>query len=403
VPIETFSVTQDQIKKVISKGEGHFSDLKGKQLSPAKLTKSLSAFANADGGELFIGFDEPKRGQFAWNGFDRIEDANGHIQAFDDFFPLGTHFSYYFWKAASHRGFILHCEIDKTADIRNASDGIAYLRRGAQNLPQNTPKKLTRLRYSKGIHSFEDQLTKASLETVTNSLSIIEFSLEIIPTAEPEAWLRKQKLIVDDRPTVGGVILFSDETQVDLPKAAIKLYRYKTTQSEGTSDTLAFNPIAIERNAYSQIYETVSKIKEVTETIPVMGPVWIEKFEYPTEAIHEIVTNAVIHRDYSLNDDIHVRIFDNRIEVASPGALPAQITVENILDERFARNPKIVRILNKYKNPPNKDVGEGLNTAFEAMRKLKFKDPLIAQRDNNVIVSLRHEKLEHFSIRLGVA
>jgi ATP-dependent DNA helicase RecG len=88
-----------------------------------------------------------------------------------------------------------------------------------------------------------------------------------------------------------------------------------------------------------------------------------------------------------------VRIFDNRIEVTSPGVLPAHITINNILDERFARNPKIVRIFNKYKNPPNKDVGEGLNTAFEAMRRVKFKDPVIEQRDNTVVVSLRHEKL----------
>jgi ATP-dependent DNA helicase RecG len=106
-----------------------------------------------------------------------------------------------------------------------------------------------------------------------------------------------------------------------------------------------------------------------------------------------VVTNAVIHRDYSINDDIHVRVFDNRIEVASPGTLPAHVTVQNILDERFARNPKIVRILNKFKNPPNKDVGEGLNTAFEAMRKLKLKDPLIEQRENSVLVALRHEQL----------
>jgi ATP-dependent DNA helicase RecG len=119
----------------------------------------------------------------------------------------------------------------------------------------------------------------------------------------------------------------------------------------------------------------------------------LREFQYPTEAIHEVTTNAVIHRDYSVNDDIHIRIFDNRIEVQSPGGLPGHVTTQNILDERFARNPKIVRLLNKFKNPPNKDVGEGLNTTFEAMRKLKFRDPIISQWENSVLVSLRHEKL----------
>ncbi|MGE5259953.1 MAG: ATP-binding protein [Actinomycetota bacterium] len=67
---------------------------------------------------------------------------------------------------------------------------------------------------------------------------------------------------------------------------------------------------------------------EIIEGIPILGKAGLERIQYPQEAIHEIVTNAVIHRDYSINDDIHVRIFDNRIEVQSPGRLPAHITVK---------------------------------------------------------------------------
>ena len=115
--------------------------------------------------------------------------------------------------------------------------------------------------------------------------------------------------------------------------------------------------------------------------------------KYPITALHEIITNAVLHRDYSIADDIHIRVFDNRVEVASPGTLPAHITPENILDERFARNPAIVRLINKFPNPPNKDVGEGLNTAFRAMRDMKLKPPVIAQSGGYVSVSLRHEPL----------
>lgn len=82
--------------------------------------------------------------------------------------------------------------------------------------------------------------------------------------------------------------------------------------------------------------------------------------------LHEIVTNAVLHRDYSIAADIQIRIFDNRVEIESPGRLPGHVTTANILREQFARNPKLVRIINKFPNPPNKDVGEGLNTAFES-------------------------------------
>jgi ATP-dependent DNA helicase RecG len=109
--------------------------------------------------------------------------------------------------------------------------------------------------------------------------------------------------------------------------------------------------------------------------------------------LHEIITNAVLHRDYHIVDDVHIRIFDNRIEVQSPGQRPTQITIENILGERFARNGAIVRILNKFKDPPNKDVGEGLNTAFAAMHSLGLKEPVIIQTENSVLVIIKYESL----------
>jgi ATP-dependent DNA helicase RecG len=55
---------------------------------------------------------------------------------------------------------------------------------------------------------------------------------------------------------------------------------------------------------------------------------------YPAEALHEVITNAVLHRDYSVADDVHIRVFENRVEVESPGRLPAHITPQNILAER---------------------------------------------------------------------
>ena len=115
--------------------------------------------------------------------------------------------------------------------------------------------------------------------------------------------------------------------------------------------------------------------------------------EYPEETLHEIITNAVLHRDYSIPDDIHIRVYDNRVEVESPGSLPGHITPKNILDERFARNGNLVRVINKFPNPPNKDVGEGLNTAFRAMKRLHLKEPEIVQRESSVLVIIRHEQL----------
>jgi ATP-dependent DNA helicase RecG len=393
--IAVVQITTKQKDLILGLPEGHFLDLKSKEIRPAALTRAMSAFANADGGELYIGIEEGKKSR-KWNGFADDEAANGHIQAFEEFFPYGQYFDYTFLSCDKSRGIILKVEIRKTPDIRAASDGRVYVRRGAQNLPHTSPEQLRRLELNKGIASHENHTVQDHLENVSNSLVIIEFLINIVPTAEPEPWLRKQQLIRNDLPTVACELLFNEEPQVVLPKASIKIYRYKTSEKVGTRDTLVFNPITIEGPAYVLIRDAVNKAIEITEKIPVLGAEGFEQVKYPREAIHEVVTNAVIHRDYSINDDIHIRIFDNRIEVQSPGLLPGHVTVKNILEERFARNPSLVRILNKFPDPPNKDVGEGLNTTFEAMRKLRLKDPVIEQAENNVIVRLIHEKLASY-------
>jgi len=124
-----------------------------------------------------------------------------------------------------------------------------------------------------------------------------------------------------------------------------------------------------------------------------LGEEGLETIEYPEEALHEVITNAILHRDYSIVADVQIRIFDNRIEIENPGKLPGHVTITNILDTQSARNPSLVRLINKFPNPPNKDVGEGLNTAFRAMESLRLKPPVICEKDSSVLVVIRHEPL----------
>jgi ATP-dependent DNA helicase RecG len=90
---------------------------------------------------------------------------------------------------------------------------------------------------------------------------------------------------------------------------------------------------------------------------------------YPERVIKEAITNAIIHRDYRINRDVHIRIFDSRIEVVSPGAFPGRITSTNISKVgSFARNPLIARYLREFPEPPNVDAGEGVRIMFSLMR-----------------------------------
>ncbi|GAB4437139.1 MAG: hypothetical protein Kow00120_04360 [Anaerolineae bacterium] len=68
-----------------------------------------------------------------------------------------------------------------------------------------------------------------------------------------------------------------------------------------------------------------------------------ERPEYPPFAVREALVNAVCHRDYRLSGRrIEVRMYADRLEVHSPGGLPGYITVDNIVEEHFSRNPRVV-------------------------------------------------------------
>src|SRR5207302_233188 len=101
------------------------------------------------------------------------------------------------------------------------------------------------------------------------------------------------RLVVGEHPTVAGVLLFSDEPQAVLPKAAVKLYRYGTSADEGTRETLMFDPIAIEGSLYEQIAAAVAKTVELTEQIQKMTDRGLVGIRYPHEALHEVIVNAL--------------------------------------------------------------------------------------------------------------
>jgi ATP-dependent DNA helicase RecG len=395
--INTIKITEQQYQELLQLNESHFLDLKGIDIKPANATKTISAFANASGGDIYFGIEEIDRNsekKRIWRGFNDEESANSLIQSIENLSPLANHYSATFLSTNQAPGLVLQVTIFKSKDIIYSSDRTVYVRKNAQKQKIEGDEALQRLRLDKGVVSFEDEVVECELNEVTNSEMVIKFMLSVIPSFEPEFWLKKQRLISNDRVTVAGAMLFSDEPQSLLPKrSAIKLYRYKTRSEEGERDFLDFDPITIEGSAYAIIYNCVNQCKKIVEGVEKLGPEGLERVNYPEEALHEIITNAVLHRDYSLASDIHVRIFDNRIEIESPGKLPGYITLDNILNEQFARNPKIVRIINKFPNPPNKDVGEGLNTAYEAMEKLRLKPPLIEEKENSVLVVLKHEGL----------
>ena len=395
--INVVDITSEEESNILVAREGHFLEIKSKNISPKRLTETMSAFANTVGGELYVGIDERRRGQKKvrkWRGFADPESANGHLQAFEQVFPLGSDFSYIFLSCEDTDGLVLKADIHKVKEIKRASNGMPYVRRGAQNLPVDTPQKLKRLEYNKGLTSFENELVDVDTGLIEGSDILKDFLKHCVPTSNPRDFLHKQQLVISGKPTVAAILLFLDEPQAVIPKhCGVKILRYRTREAFGDRDTLSPEIVTVEGCIYSIIKETVSRVVNMVESAPVLGPGRLISIVYPHETLHEIITNAVLHRDYSVATDIQVRIFDNRIEVESPGRLPGHITEENILREQCTRNGKIVRQICRFPDAPNRDIGEGLNTAFEAMRKLELRVPEIREIENSVTVYIYHEPL----------
>jgi ATP-dependent DNA helicase RecG len=394
--IELVEITGAQRDRLLALDEGHFVELKGTGVSTKKLGRTVSAFANSAGGDLYVGIAETEllgSKVRTWHGFRDQEAANGHLQSLEALFPLGAEYSYEFLACPGSLGVVLHITVQRTPQIARAHDRKVFVRRGAQNLELKGLEALRRLELDKGIVSFEKHLANVDLTVLTKSDNLAAFIKQVVPMQTPAIFVRKQSLSRNNRPVVAGVLLFAEEPQAVLPKSGVKLFRYKTTKAEGTRDTLAGDPEAIEGTTYDVISAAVEKTLAMVEGIQRLGPKGLEPVVYPDEALHEIVTNAVLHRDYSIASDVQIRIFEDRIEVESPGRLPGHVTTRNILRTQFARNGVMVRLIHKFPNPPNKDVGEGLNTAFDAMRKVRLKPPVIRETENAVIVEIRHDKL----------
>lgn len=387
-------LSDEKLLHLFSIEEDHFNDFKAKDISGKNFSKIVSAFANASGGDIYVGIrEERETKEKHWEGFNCIEDANSFIQVIESLPTIESYYDLEFLQHPVLETYVLKVCIFKTQSIVKTTDGRVFVRRGAQSLPQDTQEKMRRLELDKGIVSFENEPVGESEITDAIDSKIYEFFLEaIIPDVDPTVWLKKQRLVNGEKLTVAGELLFSDEPQICLPKrSSIKIYRYKTS-GEADRDTLAEQPMTVEGCAYRQIYDAVSMTKEIIESIKKLGS-GFETIEYPEETLHEIITNAVLHRDYSIATDIQIRVFDKRVEVESPGKLPGHVTTENILNAQAARNPKLVRLINKFPDAPNKDVGEGLNTAFAAMTRLRLKEPVITEGENSVLVIIKHEKL----------
>jgi ATP-dependent DNA helicase RecG len=396
--METKSISSSDALLLATKQEDHFFERKAAEVKSAKLQKAAVAFANADGGEIYVGIADAKgepESTKRWRGANHIEDYNQHIQALVEVQP-SLPMELAFLKADGLNGYVLRIQIEKSQAVHKTSDGTVYQRRGAQSLPVVDPALITALSFAKGAVSYEDAaLENALAEDVVDSKYLGEFLSDYSPSSGALE-LALNKNLIDRKsfkPKVAGILLFAPDPAVLMPKkCSVRIVRYETKEEDPERDHLGAIEL-VEGPLYQLIHRSVARVTEIMSAINVWTVDGPKAMSYPPETLWEIVVNALIHRDYSMSDDVQIHIFNNRIEILSPGRLPGFVNKENILDVRYARNPRIVGMLSRYKEPPNKDIGEGLNTAFQKMKEWRLQSPEITDEGNYVRVLIPHTPL----------
>lgn len=396
--MEVSKIEQEEVDALLSLNEDHFNDVKSRRIAPAKLQQTFVAFANSDGGDLYIGVEDKSESGERIIGFGEQEEANAIISTLlEETQPAVENVLVEFLEADG-KGLVLHFGIPKSPKVHYSAAGDCYIRVNAQKR-KIKGERVAQLAYSKGAEPFERKaVDDVEVDDIVESEALINYMQRVATHLEAIKFLRKQRLLTkkdgERIPNVGCVLLFDEEPQAMLEtRCAVKVYRLRTTEKEYKREQLEEMPVTINGPVEEVINKAIGQVSIYIDGAAFQDGGNLVKLQYPAEALKEILVNAVIHRDYSLNDDIHVRIFDNRVEVQSPGKLPGYMNVENLYDERFSRNPNIVRMLHNLPDPVNHDIGEGLDTAKNELKKAGLVEPEFEEKENAFLVTIKHQKI----------
>ncbi len=145
------------------------------------------------------------------------------------------------------------------------------------------------------------------------------------------------------RCSVAGVLLCAEQPQKLLPNAYIEAVRYRGVKQDSNYQTDA-KKICGPLDA--QVNQTMAFLKRNQSVFAEKKPYRIEKPQFSERAVFEAIVNAVAHRDYSIfGSKIRFFMFDDRLEIYSPGALPNTVTIENIALRQATRNELITSLL----------------------------------------------------------
>lgn len=289
--------------------------------------------------------------------------------------------------------------VPRSIELHALADGRVLIRRGDKNRPLGG-QEILRLASAKSTGDFEAEVVPGATKDDFSRQMIEEYLAKRAErTKRPyngkidDLLQEIGAITTDGKPTVTGILLFSDYPQQWLPQSSVVFVKFVGKTPRGESGLAGYTRREELTGSLPRLIEASWNLiwSEMAVSAVVKGLEREERTEYPQFAVREAIVNAICHRDYRLRGRrIELRMYSDRLEVISPGGLPGFITVENIKDEHFSRNPRVVSGLFQWGYI--EELGLGIDRMMEVMEQAGHQPPNFDARPYSFAVSLQNER-----------
>ncbi len=229
-------------------------------------------------------------------------------------------------------------------------------------------------------------LDTISLDKVARFIKKIEQRTLNTIQHKPLEFLQKMEMIREGKLTFGAYLLFvSDYCAI----SDIQIGRFK-------SDITIIDSLSLNTDLFSEVDEIMLFIKKhlKVEYIITGEPQRTERFDYPLDAIREVVINMIVHRDYRDSSGSVIKIFDNRIEFYNPGKLFGGITLQNLLSGNYTSKSRNKLIAKAFKEVGLIErYGSGIQRIHNICKDFGIVPPIFEEETNGIKVVLSNKKL----------
>ena len=275
-----------------------------------------------------------------------------------------------------------------------------FKRVGDSNYGPLDNQEVDNLRHDKSLRRFEDQVVEDFDPNDIDIQTLQSYKDHLCYEGDLDDLLIKRNLALKKDGKMkyrnSAILLFSKDPDKYIPSSYVRYVRYEGSEQgvgrnynvtkderlEGNIPNLINKTKGFMTNALGDFYFLNMKTGRF-ERVP----------EYPEDAWLEGVVNALYHRSYNLQGNcVYIKHFDDRLEISNSGPLPAQVTVENIKEQRFSRNPRIGRVL--FESGYVRELNEGVKRIFSSMAQSMLPTP-IYKDDNDIVTLILENNVAH--------